>query len=80
MMKSLLPGTVIYSFLEARIPHPATTLEKLTNLIEIEEKELIQSTINKQRNKLGVNLGTVAAKIRQEVYENSKVRYKAIID
>ncbi|KAK9457891.1 hypothetical protein V1511DRAFT_491157 [Dipodascopsis uninucleata] len=71
LYKLLLPGGVIYSFLEGRIPQPSDTLEKLTQLIEEEERSYIVSSINKQKNRLGVNIAQITQKIKREVFSSS---------
>ncbi|KAK9330575.1 hypothetical protein V1520DRAFT_340134 [Lipomyces starkeyi] len=75
MLKFLLPDTTVFSFIEGRIPHPAETLQKLTELIESQDKETIQNAINKNRNKIGVNHAEVASKIKLKVYESSELEY-----
>ncbi|KAK9243510.1 hypothetical protein V1506DRAFT_544226 [Lipomyces tetrasporus] len=75
MLKFLLPDSTVFSFLEGRIPHPAETLQKLTELIEGQEKEAIHSAINKNRNKIGVNLAEVTSKIKLKVYDSSELEY-----
>ncbi|KAK9365405.1 hypothetical protein V1509DRAFT_675777 [Lipomyces kononenkoae] len=75
MMKFLLPDSTVFQFLEGRIPHPAETLQNLTELIDSQGKETIQNSINKNRNKIGVNTAELTAKIKQKVYESSELEY-----
>ncbi|KAK7206873.1 hypothetical protein BZA70DRAFT_117069 [Myxozyma melibiosi] len=73
MLKAILPGTPVYEYLEGRLPHPASTLQKLTEMLETEERQTIEGSVSKQRNKLGVNINTMTRKIKREVYEASEL-------
>ncbi|KAK9450965.1 uncharacterized protein V1518DRAFT_167002 [Limtongia smithiae] len=75
MLKLQLPESPLFPFLDGRIPPPAETLERLTDLIQTEENERIQNTVKSQRNMLGANLSEITRRVKLQVYESSQLEH-----
>ena len=78
----LLPSSSVYEFLEGRIPSPAHTYVRITELVEAEEKERINKEIGERRTRLGAKIGQVTTEIKREVFTKSSLEqlYQNIID
>lgn len=70
----LLPGSVLYDFLDGVIPRPDQTYLKLAEMIEKEEIELINKEIGNRRSRLGAVYGRVKTEVEREVWGASPVR------
>ncbi|KAK6363196.1 Superkiller protein 3 [Orbilia blumenaviensis] len=85
-LKLQLPESPIYEFLEASpahsIPPPDITYQKLADIIEAEEKELINTQIAARKSRLGATERSVTIQVKQEVWKKSPLQdlYTKIID
>lgn len=55
--------------------HPAHTYEKISQMLEVDEKKRIDSLITERRTRIGAKLVDVANEAKREVYANSKLEY-----
>ncbi|KAL7276275.1 Superkiller protein 3 [Rhizina undulata] len=67
----MLPESPVFDYLEGRIPHPASTYLKLTEIIEAEEKVKINKEIASRRSRLGARPGSVEVEVKREVLGTS---------
>ena len=81
-LKSYLPTSSIYDFLEGRIPHPAFTYSRLAAITEADEKERINREVGQRRTRLGAKLAQVQLDVKREVYRDSDLEdlYRQCID
>lgn len=81
-LEIFLPTTRVYDYLDGRIPQPALTYAKIADILELEEKEKINSEIGQRRTRLGAKIDQVTAEVKRQVYENSLLEsyYSEIID
>lgn len=81
-LEILLPTTTLYDYLEGRIPQPAFTYSKIADIVEVEEKEKINTEIGQRRTRLGAKIDQVTSEVKREVLENSPLEslYENIID
>ena len=81
-LKTLLPSSPVYGFLEGRIQKSSYTYTKLAEITEYDEKEQINRKIGERRTRLGAKLGQVTIDVTCEVYGNSGLEdlYQNIID
>ncbi|CAK4001289.1 Superkiller 3 [Lecanosticta acicola] len=78
----LLPGSTIYDFLEGRLPHPANTYVRLSEITEAEEEQRIKKEINNRRTRIGSKVGQVTLEVKREVFGSSDLEtlYQNVID
>ncbi|KAF2198576.1 hypothetical protein GQ43DRAFT_400623 [Delitschia confertaspora ATCC 74209] len=81
-LKTQLPTSPIYSFLEGRLPHPSAIYTRLADIYEAVEKERINKEIGERRSRLGATLSGVTTDVKREVYAKSELEsiYQNIID
>lgn len=81
-LEVLLPTTTLYDYLEGRIPQPAFTYTRIAEIVEVEEKEKINTEIGQRRTRLGATFGQVTSEVKKEVLENSPLEslYEHVID
>ena len=81
-LEMMLPTSSVYDFLEGRVPNPAYTYTKVSEIIEAEEKERINKEIGERRTRLGAKIGQVTTDVKREVLEASNLEqiYNHIID
>ncbi len=72
-LEILLPTTVLYDYLEGRIPQPDFTYSKIADIVEAEEKEKINTEIGQRRTRLGAKIDQVTSEVKREVLENSQL-------
>ncbi|KAF3168673.1 Superkiller protein 3 [Orbilia oligospora] len=81
-----LPESPIYQFLEASPTHapppPDITYQKLAEIVEAEEKELINTQIAARKSRLGATERSVTIQVKQEIWKKSPLQdlYTKIID
>ncbi|SMY28800.1 unnamed protein product [Zymoseptoria tritici ST99CH_1A5] len=82
VLKEQLPGSVLYEFLEGRIPHPSHTFTRLAELIEDEEGKFISKEIAERRTRIGARVGQVTLDVKREVFRTSELEevYQQIIN
>ncbi|TPX18244.1 uncharacterized protein E0L32_002753 [Thyridium curvatum] len=78
----ILPGSPIYPALEARVPHPSKTYDIMAQIVEAEDKKLINTLIGERRTRIGARLSQVTLDVKREVYTESKLGhiYRQMID
>ncbi|KAL8695398.1 MAG: hypothetical protein Q9218_000157 [Villophora microphyllina] len=81
-LEVLLPGNELYEYLEGRIPHPSHTYTRISEIIEQDEKEKINSEIGQRRTRLGAKIDQVTAEVKKEVLQGSALEslYQRVID
>lgn len=81
-LRTLLPSSPVYDYLEGRIQSSALTYLRLSQLTEAEEKERINKEIGERRTRLGAKLGQVTSEVKCEVFATSELEslYQNIID
>lgn len=81
-LRTNLPTSPIYDFLEGRIPHPSHTFVRLAEITEADEKEQINKEVGERRTRLGAKLGQVQLDVKREVYKKSELEqlYQSVVD
>ena len=81
-MEVLLPSSTVYDYLEGRILRPAYTYTKIADIVENEEKELLNKEIGQRRTRLGAKLDQVTSEVKRELAQKSQLEdiYRCIID
>ena len=81
-LEVLLPSSIIYNYLEGRILRPAYTYTNIADIIEDEEKEIINKEIGQRRTRLGAKIDQVTSEVKREVAEKSQLEdlYQCIIE
>ncbi|KAL8699923.1 MAG: hypothetical protein Q9201_005733 [Fulgogasparrea decipioides] len=81
-LQILLPDTGLYDYLEGRIPHPSYTYTRISEIVEQDEKEKINSEIGQRRTRLGAKIEKVTAEVKKEVLQSSNLEtlYRHVID
>lgn len=81
-LRTLLPSSPVYDYLEGRIQSAALTYLRLSELTEAEEKERINKEIGERRTRLGAKLGQVTSEVKRDVFETSELEslYQNIVD
>lgn len=77
-----MPSSTIYDYLEGRILRPAYTYIKIADMVENEEKELLNKEIGQRRTMLGAKLDQVTSEVKRELAQKSQLEdlYRCIID
>ncbi|KAL8797526.1 MAG: hypothetical protein Q9195_000342 [Heterodermia aff. obscurata] len=81
-LEVLLPSSTIYDYLEGRILRPGYTYTKIADIVENEEKELLNKEIGQRRTRLGAKLDQVTSEVKRELAQKSQLEdiYRCIID
>ena len=81
-LEVFLPTGPLYDYLEGRIPQPAHTYSRIAELVEVEEKEKINTEIGHRRTRLGAKIDQVTKEVKREILESSQLEalYGAIVD
>ena len=81
-LRTNLPASPVYNFLEGRIPHPSHTFLRLIEITEADEKDIINREVGERRTRLGAKLGQVQLDVKREVYRKSELEdlYQSVID
>ena len=77
-----MPSSTVYDYLEGRILRPAYTYTKIADIVENEEKELLNKEIGQRRTRLGATLDQVTSEVKRELAKKSQLEdiYRCIID
>ncbi|KAF2470489.1 uncharacterized protein BDR25DRAFT_35240 [Lindgomyces ingoldianus] len=81
-LKTQLPTSPVYPFLEGRFPSPSAIYIRLAEVNEEYEAERIAKLIGARRARLGATLGNVTEEVKREVYEKSELEdiYENVIN
>ncbi|KAK9473351.1 uncharacterized protein V1510DRAFT_103796, partial [Dipodascopsis tothii] len=72
-LRAVSPDGDVYSYLEGRVPLPATTYARMAEMVDAAEQKLIATAVAKKKNLLGTNLAAETRKIKAEVYATSEL-------
>ncbi|KAH9880186.1 hypothetical protein J1614_002212 [Plenodomus biglobosus] len=70
-LRTQLPSSPIYPYLEGRLPAPSATYTRIAELHEAHEAATIKQLIDERRLRLGATLENTTATVKREVYAAS---------
>ena len=78
----ILPESPLYPALEGRVPHPAKTYETIAQIVEGDEKRLINTLIGERRTRIGARINDVTLEVKREVFSTSRLGhlFRQLID
>lgn len=81
-LRTQLPTSPVYSFLEGRLPNPSLTYVRIAEILEADEKQTINKLIGERRTRLGATTEGTTIQVKQEIYGKSELEdiYQQIID
>ncbi|KAF2258540.1 hypothetical protein CC78DRAFT_526121 [Lojkania enalia] len=81
-LKTQLPSSPIYSYLEGRLPSPSSILTRMAEILEAEEMQRINKLIGERRTRLGATTEGVTIDTKREIFGKSELEsiYQGIID
>ncbi|MCJ1251950.1 Superkiller protein 3 [Trapelia coarctata] len=74
-LEIMLPGSTLFDYMEGRFPNPAYLYTKAVEIVEAEEKELINKQIGERRTRLGAKIGQVTIEVKREVLQGSNLEH-----
>lgn len=81
-LKTQLPDSPVYSYLEGRLPNPSHTFLRIAEIYEKSESSTITKLISERKTRLGATVESTTTQVKQEVYGASELEdiYEKIID